>query len=153
MLIYGRHHWLIFVFLTGRSWRTHQTKLQTSITMADASVLRDFTQPDELSDLTIIISGTPLHVHKQYLAEWSPVWRRMFLEGYTDHDQLREVHLADKTIEEFTELLHCIYSTQKPISGICFYDPRLSVCQSVCRSPLTFNLVQLITQEHFTPEA
>ncbi|KAK3087882.1 hypothetical protein FSP39_011949 [Pinctada imbricata] len=84
--------------------------------MADAGDLRDFTQPDELSDLTIIINGTPLHVHKQYLAEWSPVWRRMFLESFTDHDELKEVQLPDKNIDEFTELLHCIYSTQKPIS-------------------------------------
>lgn len=27
--------------------------------MTDASVLRDFTQPDELSDLTLVIGGTP----------------------------------------------------------------------------------------------
>lgn len=84
--------------------------------MTDASVLRDFTQPDELSDLTLVISGTPLHVHKQYLAEWSPVWRQMFLEECSSPQGLQEIAMPDKSLQEVTELLHCIYSTQKPIS-------------------------------------
>lgn len=85
--------------------------------MTDASVLRDFTQPDELSDLTLVIGGTPLHVHKQYLAEWSPVWRQMFLEECSSPQGLQEIAMPDKSLQEVTELLHCIYSTQKPISG------------------------------------
>ncbi|XP_062580286.1 BTB and MATH domain-containing protein 38-like [Saccostrea cucullata] len=84
--------------------------------MTDASALRDFTQPDELSDLTLVISGTPLHVHKQYLAEWSPVWRQLFLEECSSPQGLREILMPDKNLQEVTELLHCIYSTQKPIS-------------------------------------
>lgn len=85
--------------------------------MTDASELRDFTQPDELSDFTLVIDGTPLHVHKQYLAEWSPVWRQMFLDECSSPQVPREILMPDKNLQEVTELLHCIYSTQKPISG------------------------------------
>ncbi|XP_063406733.1 BTB and MATH domain-containing protein 38-like [Mytilus trossulus] len=82
----------------------------------DDSVLHDFTQPDQLSDLTLIVEGTNLFVHKSYLAEWSGVWRRMFLEDYGNPEEAKEIFLADKKLNEITELLHCIYATQKPIS-------------------------------------
>ncbi|XP_033726488.1 BTB and MATH domain-containing protein 38-like [Pecten maximus] len=78
-------------------------------------VLRDFTQEDELSDVTLLVEGTELHVHRQYLAEWSPVWRRMFLGGFLEQ-QARQIPLPGKRINEVTELLHCIYPSQKSIS-------------------------------------
>ena len=77
---------------------------------------RDFREHDELSDLTLIIEGQRLYVHKQYLAEWSPVWRRMFLGGFLEQNA-KEIPLPGKDLEQFTELLHCIYASQKPISG------------------------------------
>lgn len=82
----------------------------------NSCALRDFTAPDELSDLTLVVEGRQLHVHKQYLAEWSPVWRRMFLGRFMERDA-REIPLPGKRVSEITELLHCIYSSQKPISG------------------------------------
>ncbi|XP_069106637.1 BTB and MATH domain-containing protein 38-like [Argopecten irradians] len=81
----------------------------------NSTVLRDFTQEDELSDVTLLVEGRQLHVHRQYLAEWSPVWRRMFLGGFLEQ-HARQISLPGKRITEITELLHCIYSSQKPIS-------------------------------------
>ncbi|XP_060066234.1 BTB and MATH domain-containing protein 38-like [Ylistrum balloti] len=80
-----------------------------------SNTLKDFTQEDELSDVTLLIEGRELHVHRQYLAEWSPVWRRMFLGGFLEQ-HARQIPLPGKRITEVTELLHCIYSSQKPIS-------------------------------------
>lgn len=77
---------------------------------------RNFQRPDELSDVTLIVEDTQLYVHRQYLAEWSPVWRRMFLSGFIE-ESAKEIPLPGKRLDEFTELLQCIYSTQKPISG------------------------------------
>lgn len=81
-------------------------------------MLHDFTQPDQLSDITLIVEGTNLFVHKSYLAEWSAVWRRMFLEDHENPDGVKEIFLAEQKLDEIIELLHCIYATQKPISDI-----------------------------------
>lgn len=82
----------------------------------DELILHDFTQPDQLSDITLIVEGNNLFVHKSYLAEWSAVWRRMFLEDYGNPHDAKEIFLAEQKLDEITELLHCIYATQKPIS-------------------------------------
>ena len=79
---------------------------------------RDFTVMDELSDVTMIVENTRLYVHRQYLAEWSGVWRRLLLvECGMDPSATIEIVLEDKKVEEISELLQCIYSSQKPISG------------------------------------
>ncbi|KAL3890397.1 hypothetical protein ACJMK2_002679 [Sinanodonta woodiana] len=83
--------------------------------MMARSPLRDFTKKDDFSDVTLIVEDTKLYVHKQYLAEWSPVWRQKFLSDFSEETDT-EISLPGKKLEEVTELLHCIYSTQKPIS-------------------------------------
>lgn len=83
----------------------------------DEPVLHDFTQPDQFSDITLIVEGTNLFVHRSYLAEWSAVWRKMFLEDYGNPEDAKEIFLPDKKLNEIIELLHSIYATQKPISG------------------------------------
>lgn len=117
--------------------------------MTDASVLRDFTQPDELSDLTLVIGGTPLHVHKQYLAEWSPVWRQMFLEECSSPQDLHEIAMPDKNLQEVTELLHCIYSTQKPISGAWQLIVWQKINKFLCLRQVKKIQFKLLTLPHF----
>ena len=91
--------------------------------ITDASELRDFTQPDELSDFTLVIDelsdftlvmdGTPLHVHKQYLADWSPVWRQMFLDECSSPQGPREILMPDKNLQELsyrTASLHLLHT-------------------------------------------
>ena len=80
---------------------------------------RDFTQRDEFSDVTIKVEGTCLYVHRQYLAEWSGVWRKLFLtECPEDPSTPIEIVLEDKTLEDVVQLLQCIYSSQNYITGI-----------------------------------
>lgn len=83
---------------------------------------RNFTVRDEFSDVTIIVEGTKLFVHRQYLAEWSGVWRRLFLTECTEsHPALIEITLEDKALEDIMQLLQCIYSSQNYfITGIIY---------------------------------
>ena len=86
--------------------------------LMDPNVPRDFTKADQFSDVTMIVEGTKLYVHRQLLAEWSGVWRRLFLSEMTGEESMSlEFVLEDEKLEEIVELLQCIYSTQKPISG------------------------------------
>jgi hypothetical protein len=75
----------------------------------------DFTLEDELSSLTVIVEGQRLYAHKEMLATWSPVFRLMFTRSFKEKDQ-REIELPDKRVEDFTELLHCMYPPIQPIS-------------------------------------
>ena len=76
----------------------------------------DFTVEDELSSLTLVIDGQRLYVHKEVLAAWSPVFRSMFTRNFKEKDQ-REIELPDKKVDDFLELLHCMYPPIKPITG------------------------------------
>src|SRR6218665_1349301 len=80
----------------------------------------DFTTKDELSSLVLVVEDQPLYVHKEILAAWSPVFRSMFSGDGKEKDQeveLKEIKLNDKKVEDFIELLHCIYPPIKPING------------------------------------
>lgn len=78
---------------------------------------RDFTSDDALCDVKIVVEGTSLFVHRQYLAEWSGVWRKLFLTECAENPTASiEIILEDKKLDEIMELLRCIYSTQKPVS-------------------------------------
>lgn len=79
---------------------------------------RNFTERDEFSDVTIIAEGTPLYVHRQYLAEWSGVWRKLFLTECPEDPATTsiEITLEDKTLEDVIQLLQCIYSAQNYVT-------------------------------------
>ena len=81
----------------------------------------DFTLEDELSSLTLVVESQQLHVHKEVLAAWSPVFKSMFTRDFKEKEQ-KEIELPDKKVDEFVELLHCMYPPIKPITGWC---PRL----------------------------
>jgi BTB/POZ domain len=76
----------------------------------------DFTIEDELSSLTLVIDDQRLFVHKEVLAAWSPVFRSMFTRDFKEKDQ-REIELPDKKVDDFIELLHCMYPPIKPVTG------------------------------------
>ncbi|CAH1773706.1 unnamed protein product [Owenia fusiformis] len=77
--------------------------------------LKDFSKADEFSDAVLIVEGQDLHVHRVYLAEWSPVFKQMFLKTTPKKKKYR-LALTDKNLEQIRELLHCIYSSQKPVT-------------------------------------
>lgn len=85
---------------------------------ANVNQTRDFTVRDEFSDVTIVVENTKLFVHRQYLAEWSGVWRKLLLAECPD-DPLAsiEIVLEDKTLNDVIQLLQCIYSSQSYITG------------------------------------
>lgn len=76
----------------------------------------DFTVPDFLSSLTLIVEGHRLYVHKEVLAAWSPVFRSMFTRSFREKDQT-EIELPEKKVDEFVELLHCMYPPIRSING------------------------------------
>lgn len=78
----------------------------------------DFTLEDELSSLTLVVESQQLHVHKEVLAAWSPVFKSMFTRDFKEKEQ-KEIELPDKKVDEFVELLHCMYPPIKPITGWC----------------------------------
>jgi len=79
----------------------------------------DFTVEDEMSSVTLIIEDQCLYVHKEVLAAWSPVFRSMFTRNFKEKEQ-REIELPDKKVDEFIELLHCMYPPIKAVSGESF---------------------------------
>lgn len=86
--------------------------------MSTSPTSRDFTVHDPLSDVIMVVEGTSLYVHRQYLAEWSGVWRNQFVtECPDDVMSTVQIVLDGHKLDEVVELLQCIYSTQKPISG------------------------------------
>ena len=86
----------------------------------------DFTTPDEMSSVTLIIEGESLYVHREVLAAWSPVFRSMFTRDFKEKQQ-KEIELPEKKVDDFVELLHCMYPPIKPISGVCTIAHQLSL--------------------------
>jgi len=80
----------------------------------------DFLVEDEFSSVTLLVEGQRLYVHREVLAQWSPVFRAMFLGMFKEKD-MKEVELPEKKVEDFIELLHCMYPPIHPITGWCLF--------------------------------
>lgn len=80
-----------------------------------------FTVPDELSSVTLIVEGQRLYVHKEVLAAWSPVFKSMFTRDFKEKE-LGEIELPEKKVEDFVELLHCMYPPIKQITDANVYQ-------------------------------
>ena len=76
----------------------------------------DFLVEDELSSVTLLVEDQRLYVHKEVLAQWSPVFRAMFVGMFKERN-MKEVELPEKKVEDFVELLHCMYPPIHPITG------------------------------------
>lgn len=76
----------------------------------------DFTSIDEMSSLTLVIEGSKLYVHKEILAAWSPVFKSMFIRDFKEKEQ-KVIELPDKKVDDFVELLHCMYPPIKAVTG------------------------------------
>lgn len=79
----------------------------------------DFSSPDEMCSLVLIVEGQKLFVHKEVLAAWSPVFKSMFTRDFKEKD-MSEIELPDKKVDDFVELLHCMYPPIKDICGEFF---------------------------------
>ncbi len=76
----------------------------------------DFTTPDELSSVTLVLEGSKLYVHREILAAWSPVFKSMFVRDFKEKEQ-REIPLPEKKMDDFVELLHCMYPPIRSVTG------------------------------------
>ena len=76
----------------------------------------DFTIQDEMSSITLVVEGQKLHVHREILAAWSPVFKSMFVHNFKEKN-MDEIELPGKKVDDFVEMLHCMYPPIKPISG------------------------------------
>ena len=85
----------------------------------------DFTTPDELSNVTLVIEGHKLYVHREILATWSPVFRAMFTQDFKEKG-MADIELPGKRVDDFVEFLHCMYPPIRSVSG-----KNTSVCYEV----------------------
>jgi len=85
----------------------------------DCSVdVPDLTQPDDFSDVILLVGERRLYTCRGILASASPVWRRMFTAGFKEKEA-KEIPLPGKNFDDVVELLLCVTpAIQKPISGI-----------------------------------
>ena len=96
----------------------------------EVDVFPDFTQPDEMSSIVLLIEGQKLYIYKEILAAWSPVFKSMFIRDFKEKT-MSEIELPGKTVDSFTELLHCMYPPIKPISGLSPKQQSLSTQQTL----------------------
>lgn len=82
----------------------------------DGDVFPDFTQPDEMASIILVIEGQKLYIYKEILAAWSPVFKTMFIRDFKEKT-MNEIELPEKTVDAFVELLHCMYPPIKPVGG------------------------------------
>jgi hypothetical protein len=81
----------------------------------------DFTVPDEMSSVTLVLEGSKLYVHREILAAWSPVFKCMFVQDFKEKEQ-KEIELPDKKVDDFVELLHCMYPPIRPVTDSTVYQ-------------------------------
>ena len=86
----------------------------------------DFTSPDDLSSVTLIIEGESLYVHREVLAAWSPVFRCMFTQDFKEK-QLKEIELPLKKVDDR------LFPREKPTSDvvrISFIQPSSTISKA-----------------------
>ena len=102
----------------------------------DQNIHRDFTQSDQFTDIVLVVEGTKLYAHRMLLAEHSGVWRRLFVSEMTgDEPDAVEFPLEDEKLDEIIELLQCIYSTQRYITGKVYCLPKTGCALNKCGIP------------------
>ncbi|GMT29677.1 hypothetical protein PFISCL1PPCAC_20974, partial [Pristionchus fissidentatus] len=77
----------------------------------------DFSSPFVGTDkVALIIEGKKVYVSKNYLALHSPVFSAMFLGDFVEKNK-EEIELKDVVYEEFLDLLHILYPSEKEITA------------------------------------
>ncbi|GMR54643.1 hypothetical protein PMAYCL1PPCAC_24838, partial [Pristionchus mayeri] len=71
---------------------------------------------DNRSDVSLIVGGMAIHVNKQYLGMYSPVFHRLFFDNSDDREK-NEFELEGVDYKDFIDLLHVIYPSKKAPEG------------------------------------
>ncbi|GMT29939.1 hypothetical protein PFISCL1PPCAC_21236, partial [Pristionchus fissidentatus] len=74
----------------------------------------DFSVPSIGTDLILRVEGREVHVGRQYLATYSPVFAALFYGEFAEKDKA-DIELKDVEYEKFLDLLHVIYPTGRAI--------------------------------------
>ncbi|GMT29971.1 hypothetical protein PFISCL1PPCAC_21268, partial [Pristionchus fissidentatus] len=77
----------------------------------------DCTTPQEgHNNVVLVVDGKKLHLSKDYLAIYSPVFSAMFFGHFTEKNK-NEIELKGVKYEEFVDVLNMIYPTSHEVNG------------------------------------
>ena len=68
----------------------------------------DFQKPWKLTDVVLVVEDQKFHVHRNFLAVWSPVFEKMFTSEFKEKNN-DEIPLPGKKASEIKQLLYMMY--------------------------------------------
>ena len=68
----------------------------------------DFQKPWKLTDVVLVVEDQKFHVHRSFLAVWSPVFEKMFTSEFKEKNN-DEIPLPGKKASEIKQLLYMMY--------------------------------------------
>ena len=74
----------------------------------------DFLEPWKLSDVVLVVEDQKFHVHRSFLAVWSPVFEKMFTSEFKEKNK-DEIPLPGKKASEIKQLLYMLYPSSEEI--------------------------------------
>ena len=85
------------------------------MTQADAPAYpTDFLEPWKLSDVVLVVEDQKFHVHRSFLAVWSPVFEKMFTSEFKEKNN-DEIPLPGKKASQIKQLLCMLYPSLEEI--------------------------------------
>ncbi|CAD5206839.1 unnamed protein product [Bursaphelenchus okinawaensis] len=76
----------------------------------------DFTSANNLSNTILVVEGQELHVNRDYLSLYSPVFDSLFNHNFAERSQER-IELHDLKYNEFKELLQVLYPAHAKLNS------------------------------------
>ena len=74
----------------------------------------DFLEPWKLSHVVLVVEDQKFHVHRSFLAVWSPVFEKMFTSEFKEKKN-DEIPLPEKKAREIRQLLCMLYPSSEEI--------------------------------------
>ena len=74
----------------------------------------DFLEPWKLSDVVLVVQDQKFHVHRSFLAVWSPVFEKMFTTEFKEKNNY-EIPLPEKKASQVKQLLCMLYPSSEEI--------------------------------------
>ena len=72
----------------------------------------DFLEPWKLSDVVLVVEDQKFHVHRSFLAVWSPVFEKMFTTEFKEKNN-DEIPLPEKKASQIKQLLCMLYPSSE----------------------------------------
>ena len=72
----------------------------------------DFLEPWKLSDVVLVVEDQKFHVHRSFLAVWSPVFEKMFTSEFEEKNN-DEIPLPGKKASQIKQLLCMLYPSSE----------------------------------------